>query len=245
MSTHQEKFKIKLGLFVLVGLLLFAITIFIIGMQQNLFDSVYRLTTTFGNVSGLQVGNNVRFSGINVGTVSKIDIINDSTVRVDMLIKESVKRFIMTDSEVSIGSEGIIGDRLIIISQGSSLEIAPKNQELASNEPTETDAIIESLEVTAANAEIISSELAQIVVKINSGKGTLGRLIQDTSIADNLGKTMENLKSSTKGLDENMKAAKENVLLRGYFKRKKKQEEKKKKAQEKEKEKQQEEKDKK
>jgi len=221
MGTHKEKFKLRLGLFVLGGLIIFVLAIFIIGRQKNLFDPVFKITTTFYNVSGLQVGNNVRFSGINVGTVDKISIINDSTVQVDMLIKKSVQEFIKNDSEVGIGSEGIIGDRLLVISQGSTdAPMAKDGEELLSSEPIETDAIVSSLEVTAMNAEIISNELAMIIANINSGKGTLGRLIQDTSIADNLSKTMKNLESSTKGLEENMEAAKENILLRGYFKKK-------------------------
>ncbi|MEO6191325.1 MAG: MlaD family protein [Saprospiraceae bacterium] len=223
METHTEKFKIRLGLFLAVGLLIFVVAIFIIGKQKNLFSPVFKLTSTFYNISGLQVGNNIRFSGINVGTVDNINIINDSTVRVDMLIRKEVKQFIKADCVVAIGSEGLIGDRLLIITQGSAdSPLATNGQELTSIEPVETDDIIASLQVTAGNAEIISEELAEIMIKINSGKGTLGRLIQDTSIADNLSQTMSNLKKSTKGLNENMEAAKHNILLRGYFNKKKK-----------------------
>ncbi len=221
MDMHKEKFKIRLGFFVLTGLLIFVLAIFIIGKQKNLFDPVFRVKAVFHNVSGLQVGNNVRFSGINVGTVDKITIINDSAVQVEMLLLQSVQPFIKADAEVGVGSEGIIGDRLLLVSQGNPESPMVRNgQELASTEPTETDAIIQSLEITAMNAEIISAELASIVANINSGKGTLGRLIQDSTIANNLSKTMENLKSSSQGLDENMEAAKDNVLLRGYYKRK-------------------------
>jgi phospholipid/cholesterol/gamma-HCH transport system substrate-binding protein len=221
MDTHSQKFKIRLGLFVAGGIALFVLAIFIIGKQKNLFNPVYKLTSTFYNVSGLQVGNNIRFSGINVGTVDNISIINDSTVKVDMLIKKEVKQFIKSDCEVAIGSEGLIGDRLMIITQGNSdAPVAKEGQELTSVEPVETDAIMASLQVTAGFAEIISKQLAEIMVKINSGKGTLGRLIQDTTIAQNLDSTMKNLKNSSRGLDENMEAAKHNFLLKGYFNKK-------------------------
>jgi phospholipid/cholesterol/gamma-HCH transport system substrate-binding protein len=225
MAEKNEKFKIKLGLFVVGSMLLFIAAIIIIGKQKNLFDPVFYISAKFNNVSGLQVGNNVRFAGINVGTIDKITIINDSTVQVDMLVKQSVKRFIKTDAEVSIGSEGIIGDKLLVISQGSSgAKEVKAGQELAASEPVEMDAIVESLQVTAVNAELISRDLASIVGNINSGKGTLGRLIQDTTIAENLSQTMENLESSSKGLDQNMDAAKESILFRGYFKRQAKKE---------------------
>jgi phospholipid/cholesterol/gamma-HCH transport system substrate-binding protein len=221
MDTYTQNFKVRLGLFVAGGLALFVIAIFIIGKQKNLFNPVFKLTSTFYNISGLQVGNNIRFSGINVGTVDNIRIINDSTVRVDMLIRKEIKQFIKSDCEVTIGSEGLIGDRLIVITQGSSgAPLVEEGQQLISTEPVETDAIMSSLKITADNAAIISVQLAEIMIKLNSGTGTLGRLIQDSTIAGNLNQTMENLKNSSKGLDENMNAAKENFLLKGYFNRK-------------------------
>jgi len=223
METHTDQFKVRLGLFVAGGLTLFVLAIFIIGKQKNLFNPVYNLSSTFYNVSGLQVGNNIRFSGINVGTVDNITIINDSTVRIDMAIKKEVQQFIKTDSEVAIGSEGLIGDRLIIITQGSAgAPLAVEGQQLNSKEPVETDAIMASLKVTAGNVEIITQQLAEVMIKINGGNGTLGKLIQDTTIAENLNQTIVNLKKSSKGLGENMEAAKHNFLFRGYFKKKEK-----------------------
>ncbi len=278
MNTQTNKFRIRLGLFVIGGLAIFLVAIFIIGKQKNLFNPVFKLTTTFYNVSGLQVGNNVRFSGINVGTVDNIVILDGSTVQVDMLLRTNVKKFIKKDCKVALGSEGLIGDRLLIISQGSAeAPLAEDGQMLLSTEPVEMDAIMASVQVTAGNIEIITKELAEVAAKINSGNGTLarliadesiaenfsqsmlslksststlpattknielmskqlveisgkinsgdgtlGRLIQDTSIAENFSQSMLNLKNSTKGLDETLEAAKHNFLLKGYFKKKEK-----------------------
>ncbi len=227
METHTQKFKVRLGFFIAGGLFLFVIAIFFIGKQKNLFNPVFRLTTTFYSVSGLQVGSNIRFSGINVGTVDNIVIINDSTVKVDMLIKKSVQKFIKTDCEAGIGSSGLIGDRILVITQGSSdSPIVKDGQKIVSKEPVETDAIMESLKVTADNAAIISEQLAEIMIKVNGGRGTIGRLIQDTAIAENLSRTMVNIRKSSKGLDENMQAAKHNFLLKGFFNKKAKAEQK-------------------
>jgi phospholipid/cholesterol/gamma-HCH transport system substrate-binding protein len=227
METHTKKFKVRLGLFIIGGLAIFVIAIFIIGKQENLFDPVFKITTTFNNVSGLEAGSNIRFSGINVGTVDDIRIINDTTVRVDMLIKRSVQQFIKNDCEASIGSAGIIGDRILIITQGSEgTPLVKDGAYIRSREPVETDAIMESMQITADNAAIISYQLADIMVNINSGNGTLGRLIQDSTIAENIDRTIINLKNSSQGLDENMDAAKESFLLKGYFNRKEKEAEK-------------------
>ena len=221
MENHTTKFKIRLGLFIAGGLMIFIVAVFIIGRQKNLFVPVFKLTTNFYNVSGLQVGNNIRFSGINVGTVDNITIINDSTVQVDMLIQKNVQKFIKADCEAAIGSAGLIGDRILIITQGSAdASEAKDGQQISSKEPVEPDAIMASLQVTADNAVIISDQLAGIMTQINSGHGTLGRFLKDSTIAANINQTIVNLKKSSKGLDENMNAAKDNFLLRGYYRRK-------------------------
>ena len=223
METHTTKFKVRLGLFITGGLLIFVVAVFIIGRQKNLFTHVYKLNTTFYNVSGLQVGNSIRFSGINVGTVDNIKIINDTTVQVDMLIQKNVQMFIKSDCQAAIGSAGLIGDRILVITQGSSYAVPAKNgQQILSKEPVEPDAIMASLQITADNAAVVSYQLAQIMTKVNSGSGTLGRFIQDSTIAENINQTIMNLKKSSKGLNENMNAAKENFLFRGYYKRKEK-----------------------
>ena len=142
MENHTPQFKARLGIFIAVGIAIFVIAIFIIGKQQHLFNPVFKITTNFSNISGLQVGNNIRFSGIEVGIVDNISIINDSTVQVDMLIKKDVQQFIKADSHASISSSGIIGDKIIIITQGSTdSPMAVDGQHILSKEPIETDAI--------------------------------------------------------------------------------------------------------
>ncbi len=201
MDSHTQKFKFKLGLFVAGGLTLFVVAIFIIGKQKNLFNPVNKLTTTFSNVSGLQVGNNVRFSGINIGTVDNIVIINDTTVKVDLVIKQEVWQFIKVDCKVTLGSEGIIGDKLIIITQGSpDATLLKDGESLLSIEPVETNAIIAKLDATALNAEIITHQLSEITYDINRGHGTISRLIQDSILAENLNQTISNLNKFSKGL---------------------------------------------
>ncbi|HLA58113.1 MAG TPA: MlaD family protein, partial [Puia sp.] len=93
--------KWKLGLFIVVGLVLLVFGLFFIGKQKNLFVSVFQLKAVFNNVSGLKVGNNVRFGGIAVGTVDGIQLLNDTSVQVNMNIKSEVRRFIKQDASAS------------------------------------------------------------------------------------------------------------------------------------------------
>src|SRR4051812_40060057 len=104
MKTTSSQ-KIKIGLFTFVGLVVLFLAVFYIGNQKSLFSSTFKVYGTFKNVSGLTVGNNVRFAGINVGVVEAINIVNDSTVRVDLTLNNNVKKFIKTDCKLSIGSD--------------------------------------------------------------------------------------------------------------------------------------------
>jgi len=213
MDNYTPAFKARLGIFIAVGLAIFVIAIFFIGRQQNLFNPVFKVTTNFQNVSGLLVGNNIRYSGINVGIVDNITIINDSTVQVDLLIRKNVQQFIKADSQAGIGSEGIIGDRVLVLTQGSiNAPIVQDGQHILSKEPIETDAVMASLQTTATNAEIITFQLSQIMTNINSGEGALGRLIQDPSIAENITQTIENFKNSSEGFDETIDITKVHVF---------------------------------
>ena len=201
MDMHSQNFKIRLGLFVAGGLALFVLTIFIIGRQKNLFNPVFKLTSTFSNVSGLQVGNNIRFSGINVGTVDNIIIINDTTVRVDLMIRREVWQFIKSDCKVTLGSEGIIGDKIIMILPGSTdASLAKEGQRLATVETIETSTLMARLDATTANAEDISKQIFDITDNINNGNGTLNKLIQDSILAVNFSQTIANLNRFSSGL---------------------------------------------
>lgn len=235
MKTVNNTYKIKLGIFVTLGLLILFFIIFFIGNNQNLFSSKFKVNANFRNVSGLQVGGQVRFSGISVGTIENIAIVNDTTVNVTAVLNNDVRKFIKKDSEASITSAGVIGDKILMISQGSANAASVSDgATIPSVEPVEFEAILSSIQVSAQNAEVITDELALMLIGINQGEGTIGKLLNDDGVAENLEKTMENLKKGTKGLEQNMEAAKNNFLLRGYFRKQEREKEKARKEAEKE-----------
>jgi phospholipid/cholesterol/gamma-HCH transport system substrate-binding protein len=223
MEKYSPRLKAGLGLFVITGLAILVAGIFYIGRQKHLFNPVFSLTTTFKNIGGLEIGNNVRFLGINVGTIDNIQIMNDSMVLVHMILDKDVQQFIKKDSHVAISSEGLIGDKIAQIVPGrSKSEAVSEGSYLLSVEPLETDAILKNLDATGENAKIVSGELAEILYEVNSGNGIISRLIHDSTIAQNVDHLIRNLKSGSRGLNENLEAAKHNIFFRGYFKNKKK-----------------------
>jgi phospholipid/cholesterol/gamma-HCH transport system substrate-binding protein len=190
--------KGKLGMFVMGGILLFVVTIYVIGINRNLFGSNFILNSQFKNVSGLKVGSNVRLSGITIGTVSKIEFISDSLVLVKLLIKEEVKQFIKIDALASIGSDGLVGDKVLIISPGTnSNSIVKENEIIASNSAIEIDDIMESVKKSAKNAEVITQQLADFSFKMNDKNGLLSKVLTDNEFANSIEKSIQNLKVST------------------------------------------------
>jgi phospholipid/cholesterol/gamma-HCH transport system substrate-binding protein len=224
----QSGYTWKLGMFVTIGLLLFILAVYFIGKQKNLFGSTFRITSNFKTVSGLQVGNNVRFSGINVGTIEEIQLVNDTTVVVAMVIKDEVREFIKTDARASIGSDGLMGDKVLTISPGvHSQKVIENNGKIASIAGIEMTDIMKSVKKSVDNVGVISDELAIFSRSMNNGNGALARLVKDDKMANSVSNTLSNLETGTKGFSENMEAAKSNFLLRGYFKKKEKEKEKK------------------
>jgi phospholipid/cholesterol/gamma-HCH transport system substrate-binding protein len=237
----QSGYTWKLGMFVTIGLLLFIMAIYFIGKQKNLFGSTFHISSRFKTVSGLEVGNNVRFSGINIGTVEEIRLINDSSVVVSMVIKDDVREFIKTDARASIGSDGLMGDKVLTISPGvKSQKAIENNGAIASIDGIEMQDIMKSVKKSVDNVGVISNELAIFSHSMNNGNGALARLVRDDKMANSVSNTLSNLESGTKGFSDNMEAAKSNFLLRGYFRKKEKEKEKQKEEAKEKKEEQQE-----
>lgn len=201
-STNQ---KIRLGIFVIIGSLFFITTIYFIGNKKDMFNKTIEISAQFNNINGLQSGNNVRFSGINVGTVKDIIIINDSLIKVDMLIQEDVISHIKKDAVASIGSDGLVGNMIINIVPGkkSNEPVAQGDTILSENKAT-TDEILKTINATSDNARLITANLVKITNQLNSKKGTIGMLINDTGMSDDLKETIANLKTTTQSTSQSM-----------------------------------------
>jgi phospholipid/cholesterol/gamma-HCH transport system substrate-binding protein len=192
--------KIRLGIFISLGIAVFIVAIYFIGDKQQLFRSTFRVSGVFKDVGGLQAGNNVRLSGINVGTIDNVSIISDTSVRVVIVIDESTRRFIKKDAIASIGSEGLMGNKALIISPGTGgKKIIEDNDIIVTTQPTDIDEILKSLKTTIDNTSSVTGDLAKIAANIESGKGTIGRLMMDKEWRQNFETTIINLKEGSDG----------------------------------------------
>jgi len=182
----QTKNNIKLGLLVLAGLLLLILTLYGVGKNQHLFGSNFQLKARFSNISGLMKGNNIRFSGIQVGTVKRIEILNDTTIEVTMLIDEDVKPFMHRNAIASIGTEGLMGNKIINIIPSPLPAPAVENDVmLATQRNINTDEMLQTLNRTNNNIADVSEDLKNAAHKVTTS-AALWSLLNDSGLAINV-----------------------------------------------------------
>ncbi|SDH31758.1 MlaD family protein [Winogradskyella thalassocola] len=195
-NTNSQ--KIRLGLFVIIGTLLFMTGVYFIGQRKEMFKKTFTVSTYFHNINGLQKGNNVRYAGIDIGTVSSIAMVNDSTIKIDMSIDEKITRHIKKNAIASIGSDGLVGNMIINIIPGKGASEGISNGDIIkSYSKIGTDDILNTLNTSSENAAILTSDLLKITNSITEGKGTIGVLLNDTIMAKDLKQSITNLKVAT------------------------------------------------
>ena len=178
---------LRLGILVLAGLVFLLGSVYLIGKQQNMFRPVVKINTYFSDVKGLELGNNVRFSGINVGTVSKIELINHAMVRVEMSIDRKIIKFIKKDAQVEISNDGLMGNNILIIHPGTGEEEAVvEGDELLSKTSITTDELLTEAKNILQNSKLITNNLIEISSKLNNGDGDFSMLLNENKVSSNL-----------------------------------------------------------
>jgi phospholipid/cholesterol/gamma-HCH transport system substrate-binding protein len=203
----------RLGVFIVAALVIFGVGVFWIGDNQMLFEAKYRLNADFTNVGGLEGGAGVRVAGIRKGTVRRIDLPQrpEQKVRVEMDLDKDTQRVIKNNSTASIRSEGLMGDEYVEITPGT--DEAPQvkdNGTLTGEQPVEISDLVRKAGGLLDSASGAAGDLSSITAKINDGTGTMGALVNDKGIYQNVNKAASELQ-------EDMEAAKHNFLLSGFF----------------------------
>lgn len=193
----QGKSDVKLGLFVLAGLLLLILTLYMIGKNQHLFGSNFEVRARFRNVSGLMSGNNVRFSGIQVGTVKSIQLITDTSIEVTMRIDEGTKSYIRKNCVASIGTEGLMGNKIVNILPDKEPSLPVKAGDiLPAQRVINTDEMLQTLFRTNNNIADISETLKSTVDRINNSTALWG-ILNENSLAANMKASLLNISQAS------------------------------------------------
>jgi phospholipid/cholesterol/gamma-HCH transport system substrate-binding protein len=226
----------RLGAFIVVTLAILAAGIFIIGDRQYLFSDTYRLKAQFSTVVGLDAGAEVRVGGVHTGSVRRIDLPSKPTDKITVLmdLQRSTHDIVKQDSVAAIQTEGLLGNEYVSISFGSAQAPNVKDGDTIASQPplviadliVKTDAILDSSKGAIDNVSVATANLSAISAKINNGQGTIGALINDKQMYNELDATtvgmrdtMTHAQAGITDFQENMEALKQNFLVRGYFKK--------------------------
>jgi phospholipid/cholesterol/gamma-HCH transport system substrate-binding protein len=212
----------RLGAFIVSTLLILAAGVFLIGDKESLFKSTYRVKADFQNVAGLDPGADVRVGGLHEGTVRRIELPRrpDEKVTVVMDLATATRDIVKKDSIASIRSEGLVGDKYVEVSFGSQEAKRLQDGETIESEPPadlaelikKTDQILDSTNQAVQSFDVTSGKLKSITSKIDEGTGTLGALVNDKTV-------YQQVNAGATSFRDNMEALKHNFLLRGFFNR--------------------------
>ena len=189
--------NVKLGVFVLLGLFFLILILYMIGKNRNMFGSNFTLKARFENVQGLKPGNNVRYAGIEVGTVKKVNILNDTMMEVVMTIDDKMHTIIRKNAIASIGTDGLVGNKVVNITASKQLSaIVEDNDVLVSKKPVDTDEMLRTLYKTNSDIAQIADNLKQTISQINNSSA-LWAVLNEKGLPQNLRLSASNIRQAT------------------------------------------------
>lgn len=184
MKAADNKRSITVGIFVLVGIVILVTGILVLGGQQKRFVKSVRINAIFDDVSGLTVGDNVWFSGVKIGTVKQIRFFGQSQVEVGMNIEQSSQPYIRKDARATIGSDGLIGNKIVVIEGGSPRTVSVvEGDRLQSRAALSSEQILDTLQITNRNLLKITADVESVISQIGKGKGVAGAVLTDSVLA--------------------------------------------------------------
>jgi phospholipid/cholesterol/gamma-HCH transport system substrate-binding protein len=201
MENSDVKRNIKLGAFVLGGIVIFLASVFYMGREGNMFNRTFTVSAIFKNVEGLKEGDNVWLSGVKIGTVKRVQIVSEGKVIVSFSLKDKQNEFIKKDATAYVGSDGLVGSKIVVIRPGSVADIIQDNDTINALSPTDTQELFNIAKEVGVNARSISNDLKLISERLNKGEGVFGELLKDGPIAMDLRETILALKTTGENTD--------------------------------------------
>jgi phospholipid/cholesterol/gamma-HCH transport system substrate-binding protein len=195
--------NIRVGIFIFIGFLLFVAGILILGRKRNMFQKTIRVTTIFKDIRGLRVGSNIRFTGIDVGAITNIEILSDTAVLVTFSLDKDVVPFVKSDSRTTIGTEGLMGSTIVLLLPGSpNGEPIESGDQISSVEPVDLDDIVTEIKNSSAKISDVADNLIEITEKIKRGDGIFGKLFTDSELTAEIDQTGKNIEKISGDLKE-------------------------------------------
>ncbi|GAB3556282.1 MlaD family protein [Spirosoma fluminis] len=198
MSTESTKRSVVVGIFILLGIVIFIAGVFVLGGQQKRFTKSIQIIAVFKDVAGLKAGNNVWFSGVKIGTVKRVSFFGNAQVEVDMNIEQSSQQYIRKDASATISSDGLIGNKIVVITGGTpNHPEVEEGDRLKTQEALSSDQIMTTLQENNRNLLKVTNDFKALVGNIRRGKGTVGAVLTDSMVALNFKRAMQNLERAS------------------------------------------------
>ena len=187
MSESKSKRPIAVGIFIIVGLVFLLGGVLTIGNLHSTFQKKVTVSTVFGDVNGLQTGNNIWFSGVKIGTVKKTEFYGKNQVRVVMNINRESIQYIRKDAKVKVSTDGLIGNKILVIYGGTPFTSEIEEGDTLSNE------VMLSTETIMSTFQQNNLNILALTKKLANGEGTIGKLLNNDSIYKNMAATAKSL----------------------------------------------------
>lgn len=198
MDASERKNAVIVGIFIALGVIIFVVGVLTLGSSSKTFVKTIHIRSTFGDVAGLKKGGNVWFSGVKIGTIKEIAFSNNSQVDVIMSIDAAVQPYIHRNTQAKIGSDGLIGNKIIVLDGGSpQAPVIEDGDRIQSEKMLSTDEMMSTLQENNRNLLAITKDFKQLSSQILQGKGTVGALLADSSMGVQLRNSMKNLQATT------------------------------------------------
>ncbi len=198
MKVADNRLKVIVGVFILLGLVIFVLGVFTLGSQKKTFIKSISLNVVFNDVGGLKEGGNIWYAGVKVGTIKKIRFYGSSQVLVTISVEQDAQKYIHKDATASISSDGLIGNKIIVIAAGSlKAPVIEDGDRLSVKTSLSTDEIMKTFQVNNRNLVDITSDFKILASNLVDGKGTAGALLSDQQLASNFKLIVENLKNTS------------------------------------------------
>jgi phospholipid/cholesterol/gamma-HCH transport system substrate-binding protein len=197
MKSKEIQQHIKLGLFVLAGIVLFFAAVILVGSENNLFSRTFITHAVFKNVEGLKEGDNVWLSGVKIGTVKEVKIVKEGKVVVTLNLKDKQNRFIKKDASASIGSDGLVGSKIVVIRPGEDLQTIQDTDTIGATSPTDTQELFNIAKDVGDNTRSLTDNLKALSEKIAQGEGIIGELLNDGKFAQDIRSAADRIRHTT------------------------------------------------
>jgi phospholipid/cholesterol/gamma-HCH transport system substrate-binding protein len=199
MEQDEIRRAVRVGIFIAIGLVIIVLGILTLGSLQKSFTSSIQIKAVFPDVNGLKKGNNIWFSGVKVGTISSLKFSGISSVLVEMKIEQSVQQYIHRDAGVKISSDGLIGNKILVIDGGNpAAPIIENGDVLKVENGISTEDMMKKLQSNNENLLSITENFKKISNRLSEGKGLVGSILYDTSLVRNFRALVNNLESTSR-----------------------------------------------